>query len=55
MDEIKETIIAMLSADNRYGCGFYSDEEWLEQYRKLADLVGATDGVTGWMIDGEVL
>lgn len=38
---------AMFAADQRYGCGFYNDDEWVAAYKTLAEMAGVKCGYSG--------
>jgi hypothetical protein len=38
-DTISALLKKMFAAEEKYGCGFYNNKEWLDAYRELKKLV----------------
>jgi len=45
LEQIQNVLVRMFQADDRYGCGFYNDDEWVEAYRELRTLSGIDKGI----------
>ena len=42
LDFVRDTLVRMFQADTKAGCGFYDDDSWREEYRRLQDFSGYT-------------